>query len=145
MRWTAPLQRHRNVPIRESGGLKACYILAFAEWLLLANNGHETAFRLRPLSGVKQTWNHRCLLFRFLRPLSGVKRTLYRLAFMSVNDPKRTRVECTEINSQLRLDGRRPIPEGGDPCDTASICDAFGIELVAKARRRSPYPGQSAV
>ncbi len=38
--WTAPLQRHRNVPIRDSNGPTASYILAFTEWLLLANNGH---------------------------------------------------------------------------------------------------------
>ena len=40
MRWTAPLQRHRNVPIRNSDGTTASYILAFAERLLLAINGH---------------------------------------------------------------------------------------------------------
>jgi hypothetical protein len=36
MRWTAPLQRHRNGPISESDGTTASYILAFSERLLLA-------------------------------------------------------------------------------------------------------------
>ncbi len=36
MRWTAPLQRHRNVSIRGSNGLTASALLAFAERLLLA-------------------------------------------------------------------------------------------------------------
>ena len=40
MRWMAPLQRHRNGPISESDGTAASYILAFAERLLLAINGH---------------------------------------------------------------------------------------------------------
>ena len=63
------------------------YILAFAERLLLANNGHEQAFRLRPLTGVKRTWNHRCPFFCFLRPLSGVKRTLRRQEFLKRHPP----------------------------------------------------------
>ncbi len=33
-------QRHRNVPIRDSYNPTASYILAFAERLLLAINGH---------------------------------------------------------------------------------------------------------
>ncbi len=49
IRWTAPFQRHRNVPIRNIYGPTASYILAFAERPLLANNGRERAFRLRPL------------------------------------------------------------------------------------------------
>ena len=40
MRSAAPLKRHRNVPIRDSGGPAAGAILAFAERLLLAINGH---------------------------------------------------------------------------------------------------------
>ena len=35
-----PPQRHRNGPISESDGTAASYILAFAERLLLAINGH---------------------------------------------------------------------------------------------------------
>ena len=41
------LQRHRNGPISESDGTTVSYILAFSERPLLANNGHERAFRLR--------------------------------------------------------------------------------------------------
>ena len=40
MRWRAPLQGHRNVPIRDSDGPAASVVLAFAERLLLAINGH---------------------------------------------------------------------------------------------------------
>ncbi|MCZ6588829.1 MAG: hypothetical protein O7B24_12870 [Alphaproteobacteria bacterium] len=40
MQWAAPLQRHRDVPIRNIYGPTGGYILAFAEWLLLAINGH---------------------------------------------------------------------------------------------------------
>ncbi len=47
---TAPLQRHRNVPKRNRDSLITGVILAFAERLLLANNGHERASRLRPLA-----------------------------------------------------------------------------------------------
>ena len=36
MRWTAPLQRHRNMPITDKEGPAASAILAFAEWQLLA-------------------------------------------------------------------------------------------------------------
>ena len=43
MRWTVPLQQYRNVPIRDSNGPTASFILAFAEWPLLANNGHSRA------------------------------------------------------------------------------------------------------
>ncbi len=56
MRWTAPLQRHRNVPNRKRDSLITGVILAFAERLLLANNGHERAFRSRPVYTPKQTW-----------------------------------------------------------------------------------------
>ena len=55
MRWTASPQQHRNVPILDSDGPTASAILAFAERLLLANNGHERAFRLRPLYTRKRT------------------------------------------------------------------------------------------
>ncbi len=41
MRWTAPLQRHRNVPIRNIYGPTASYILAFAERLLMAEGVEE--------------------------------------------------------------------------------------------------------
>ncbi len=97
MRWTAPLQRHRNVPIRDNGGLISSAILAFGERLLLANNGHERAFRLRLLSGMKRTLNHRCLFFGVLRPLSGVKRTLFGMGFSSAFDPKRTFKDLGDI------------------------------------------------
>ncbi len=40
MRWTAPLQRHRNMPITDKDEPAASAILAFAERLLLANHGH---------------------------------------------------------------------------------------------------------
>ena len=40
MQWTAPSQPHRDVPIRNIYGPTASYILAFAERLLLAINGH---------------------------------------------------------------------------------------------------------
>ena len=56
-------------------GLVVGPILAFSERLLLAINGRERAFRLRPLSGVKRTCQNRCLLFRVLRLLSEVKQT----------------------------------------------------------------------
>ena len=38
--WTAPLQRHRDVPILSNDSLKTDSILAFAERQLLAINGH---------------------------------------------------------------------------------------------------------
>ncbi len=38
--WKAPLQRHHDVPICNIYGPTASYILAFAERLLLAINGH---------------------------------------------------------------------------------------------------------
>ena len=53
----APLQRHRNVPTRDSDGPTAGYILAFAERQLLAKNGHERAFRLRPVYPRKRTFD----------------------------------------------------------------------------------------
>ena len=48
-------QRHRNVPKRNRDSLITGLILAFAECPLLANNGHEPAFRLRPLYTRKRT------------------------------------------------------------------------------------------
>ncbi len=50
-----PHQRRRNVPIRDSDGRAASVILAFAERQLLAINGPERAFRLRPVYPRKQT------------------------------------------------------------------------------------------
>jgi hypothetical protein len=41
MRWTAPLQRHRNVPIHDSDGTTTSYILAFSEGPELANSGRQ--------------------------------------------------------------------------------------------------------
>ena len=68
---------------------------------------------------------------------------------MSVADPQRTSHEPKKTGFSVNYVGlfarAGPIPDGSDPGDIASICDARGIELVAKARRRSPYPGQSAV
>ncbi len=40
MRWAAPLQQHRNVPKRDRDSQITGVILAFAERLLLAINGH---------------------------------------------------------------------------------------------------------
>ena len=40
MRWTAPLQRHRDVPKRNRDSQITGVILAFSERLLLAINGH---------------------------------------------------------------------------------------------------------
>ena len=42
MRWTAPLQRHCNVPKRNRDSLISGNILAFAERLLLAINGDKS-------------------------------------------------------------------------------------------------------
>ena len=41
MRWSAPAQRHRNVPVSDKDGPAARVILAFAECPLLAINGHS--------------------------------------------------------------------------------------------------------
>ncbi len=49
-------QRHRNVPKRNRDSLITGVILAFAERLFLANNGHERAYRLRPLYPRKRTF-----------------------------------------------------------------------------------------
>ncbi len=57
MRWTAPLQRHRNVPIHDSDSLTASPILAFAERQLLANNGHWRASLECPVYTPKRTSN----------------------------------------------------------------------------------------
>ena len=55
MRWTAPLHRHHYVPACENDGSTAGALSAFAKRQLLATNGRERTFRLRPLSGVKRT------------------------------------------------------------------------------------------
>ncbi len=70
----APLQRHRNVPILYNDGPKVGVILAFAERPLMANDGYEWAFRLRPL-------------FARLRPVLGVKLTLFEVGVSSGFDP----------------------------------------------------------
>ena len=41
MQWTAPLQRHRNVPICDSNGPAASPLLAFSERQLLAITGRK--------------------------------------------------------------------------------------------------------
>ncbi len=41
MWWTAPHQRHRNVPIRDGDGPAVRALLAFAEWPLLAEAVEE--------------------------------------------------------------------------------------------------------
>ncbi len=51
MRRTAPLQRHRDVPILSNDSLKTNVILVFAERLLLAINGHRRVRWKCPLSG----------------------------------------------------------------------------------------------
>ena len=48
-------QRHRNMPNRNSDSLTTVAILAFAERLLLAINGHWWTCLKCPLLGVKRT------------------------------------------------------------------------------------------
>jgi hypothetical protein len=55
MQQTAPLKRHRDVLITDRDGPVPSAISAFSECPLLANNGHERAFRLRPVYPRKQT------------------------------------------------------------------------------------------
>ena len=43
MQWTAPLQRHRNLPNRDNDGPAVRAILAFAEGLELAKSGRQQA------------------------------------------------------------------------------------------------------
>lgn len=108
-------QRHRYMPTHESSGLKIRYILAFSERLLLAKPGRPRHPSIASALTPKAVMN---------APMSAIGGK-------------------ADVVCHSNILG--PIPEGGDPCDTAYICDAFGIELVAKARRSSPYPGQSAV
>ena len=49
MQQTAPLKRHRDVLITDRDGPVPSAISAFSERPLLAINGHERAFRLRPV------------------------------------------------------------------------------------------------
>jgi len=59
MWWTAHLQPHRNVPIYNADGPPTSHILAFSEGLELAINGHELAFRLRPVYHPKADIPHK--------------------------------------------------------------------------------------
>ena len=54
---TGSLQRHRNVPIRDSDGPKAGVILAFAERQLMAINGHWPACLKCPVYTLKRTFD----------------------------------------------------------------------------------------
>jgi len=62
-------QRHRNVPKRNRDSLITGAILAFAERLLLAINGHWRAYLICPLCPRNRTCNQRCPLNTRFRPL----------------------------------------------------------------------------